>query len=223
MPSNTQNIFQKLEQKKIKHIVFDLGGVIVTLDPQFTTLEFSILSGKDTREINHSHFMNSVFQQYERGEIDNEAFRHEVCKLLAVEASDQVIDKCWNAMIVEVLKVRLEWLKTLKEKYHVSILSNTNDIHISFVNDLLKKHHGLDDFSSLVHNVYYSHEVKMRKPDYGIYHHVLDNAPYLPEETLFLDDNGDNIETALELGMRTIHVTEPKDIPTLLANEGVQL
>ncbi len=223
MPSNTQNIFQKLKQKEIKHIVFDLGGVIVTLDPQLTSTQFSILSGKSIREINHFPVVYPVFNQYEKGEIDNGEFRDGVRRLLEVDASDATIDSCWNAMIVDILKERLDWLSTLKEKYHVSILSNTNDIHISYVHQLLEKHHNLDDFSSLVHDVYYSHEIKMRKPDHEIYQHVLDNAPYLPEETLFLDDNFENIEGATTLGIRTIHVTDPKDIPTLLANEGVQL
>lgn len=223
MLSNTQNIFQKLEQKKIKHIVFDLGGVIVTLDPQFTTIEFSILSGKDAHEINHFPIMYPVFNQFEKGEIDNVAFRKEMRRLLEVDASDATIDMCWNAMIVEVLKIRLEWLKTLKETYHVSILSNTNDIHISYVHEILKEKYDLKDFSTLVDNVYYSHEIKMRKPDSDIYQQVLDNAPYLPEETLFLDDNLENIEEAAALGIRTIHITEPKNIPTLLENEGVEL
>lgn len=126
-------------------------------------------------------------------------------------------------MIIEVLKIRLEWLNTLKEKYHVSILSNTNDIHISFVHEMLKEKYDIEDFYMLVDKVYYSHEIKMHKPDSEIYQHVLDNAPYLPEETLFLDDNLENIEEAARLDIRTIHITEPKNIPTLLENERVEL
>ena len=223
MRSNTQNFFQKLGEKEIKHIVFDLGGVIVTLDSQFTTVEFSILCGKTTHEINDFAIMHPIFKQYESGMIDNATFRNGMRKLLEVDVADDVIDMGWNAMIIEVLKERLEWLKTLKEKYHVTILSNTNDIHIAYVHQLLKKYHGLEDFSSLVHDVYYSHEINLRKPDAEIYQYVLDNVSYLPEETLFLDDNLENIEGAVALGIKVIHVTEPKNIPTLLENEGIQL
>lgn len=211
-----------MNEKKIKHIIFDLGGVIVTLDPQFTTIEFSILSGKNAHEINDFALMYPLFHHYEKGLIDNSNFRKGVRELLEIEAADDVIDFGWNAMIIDIPKERLEWLRALKKKYHVTILSNTNDIHISYVHNMLKEEHGLEDFSSLVHQVYYSHEINLRKPDTDIYQHVLNNASYLPEETLFLDDNLENIEGAQEVGIQTIHVTNPKFIPTLLDNEGIQ-
>jgi putative hydrolase of the HAD superfamily len=223
LPSNTQNIFQILEKKKIKHIIFDLGGVIVNLDTQRTIDKFAGLSGKSVHEIADYAVNHQLFQDYEKGLIGNASFRRDLKRLLATEHDNSILDIAWNAMIIDVPKERLEWLRHLKQHYRVTILSNTNDIHISYLHDLLKEHHGLDDFSTLVHRVYYSHDVKMRKPDFEIYQHVLDNESYLPEETLFLDDNEQNIKEASVLGIRTIRVLNPQDIPTLLENEGIRL
>jgi putative hydrolase of the HAD superfamily len=115
----------------------------------------------------------------------------------------------------------LQWLSQLKQQYRVTILSNTNDIHISYVHELLGQH-GLKDFSSLVHQVYYSHEVNLRKPNTDIYQYVLDHADYLPSETLFLDDNAHNVAGAQAVGIQTIRVTDPTLIPNQLQHEGIQ-
>jgi putative hydrolase of the HAD superfamily len=221
LPTNTQNIFQILKKKKIKHIVFDLGGVIVTLDPHLTALKFSELSGKDINEILQYPTKHPIFNQYEKGEVDSASFRKEVCEILEVQADDATIDDCWNAMIIDIPKERLEWLKMLSETHQVSILSNTNEIHISYVDQLLQGH-GHYSFHPLVDIVYYSHKINMRKPDANIYQHVLDNSSYLPEETLFLDDNLENINAAVTLGIKAIHVLDANEIPTLLENNGVK-
>lgn len=221
MPSNTQNILQKLKEKKIKHIVFDLGGVIVNLDTQRTIDQFTTLSGKSVDEITQYAVNHELFHEYEKGLISNGNFRTGLKNLLGIEPEDHTIDEAWNAMIIDVPKERLEWLRQLKQQYRVTILSNTNDIHISLVHQLLQDH-GLKDFSSLVHQVYYSHEINLRKPNADIYQYVLDNADYLPSETLFLDDNLHNIEGAQAVGIETIHVIDPLLIPNQLHNEGIR-
>jgi putative hydrolase of the HAD superfamily len=62
---------------------------------------------------------------------------------------------------------------------------------------------------SYFERAYYSSRIKMRKPDHEIFHHVLKENNLLPEETLFLDDNFDNISAAQQLGIQTIQVTHP--------------
>ena len=50
------------------------------------------------------------------------------------------------------------------------------------------------------------------KPHHDIYHGVLADAGILPHESLFLDDNADNIRAAGEVGIQTIHVQKPTSI-----------
>ncbi len=47
------------------------------------------------------------------------------------------------------------------------------------------------------------------KPDAEIYERVLQDAGLVADETLFLDDNADNIAAAKTLGIQTIHVQKP--------------
>ena len=44
----------------------------------------------------------------------------------------------------------------------------------------------------------------MIKPDPAIYQVLIDRFELVPEETLFIDDNAANIETARQMGFQTI-------------------
>ena len=46
----------------------------------------------------------------------------------------------------------------------------------------------------------------LRKPDPAIYQKVLDDNQLKAEETVFLDDNLDNVRSASTLGIHIIHI-----------------
>ena len=127
-----------------------------------------------------------------------------------MDASDDQLDACWNAMLLGFPQKKLDLLETLKGKYNVYLLSNTNNIHLQYINNILlpkvNHHSQLDDF---FHRAYYSHRMKKRKPDAEIFDQVLQEGNFLPEETLFLDDNLSNVEGAEKLGIKTVHVVNP--------------
>lgn len=51
-----------------------------------------------------------------------------------------------------------------------------------------------------------SAKVKMRKPELRIYQYTLEKLEVLPQEIVFLDDRGENLKAAKQLGFRTIKV-----------------
>ena len=51
-----------------------------------------------------------------------------------------------------------------------------------------------------------SARVKMRKPEARIYHYILEKLQVAPQEIVFLDDLGENLKAAKQLGIRTIKV-----------------
>ena len=78
--------------------------------------------------------------------------------------------------------------------------------------------HGLSDFESRYFDaVYYSHLIRLRKPERDIYEYVLADADILPGETLFIDDLEENIAGAAELGIRGIVKTPDRDIIDILS------
>lgn len=200
--------------KNIKTIIFDLGGVIVDLDVSRTIHGFAKLSGFSSDKVKNLYTTHPVFHDYEKGLVTDAMFRSEVRSLFESNDVDDVqLDAAWNAMLLRIPKDKLDLLTRLKEKYQVMILSNTNNIHVEEMNNrLLPEAAGVSSFDSVVHKAYYSHQLKMRKPDAEIYQFVLDDYKLKSNETVFLDDNVDNIQGALKLGIQVKHITNPSQV-----------
>lgn len=196
----------------IKNLIFDLGGVILDLSIYSALQSIADISGMDSNRVKQLFVESPGFEAYEKGEITDVEFRDFVRKVYDIDASDEVLDKCWNAMLVNIPLVKLELLDELKKTHNVFLLSNTNDIHVHHINTILLPRvteRSLEDF---FHHAYYSHTMKMRKPDAEIFQKVLDLENLNPSQTLFLDDNEANIEGASKLGIQTLHVVSPNMI-----------
>jgi putative hydrolase of the HAD superfamily len=200
---------------KIKNIIFDLGGVIIDLSVDSTLRKFSELSGHPVNKVVDVYYARPEFLAYEKGEITNEEFRSSLKSIFGLSSLDSELDLCWNAMLGEIPAERIELLRELKSKYKTFLLSNTNAIHLDCFSGIVKKAHNLESLEPLFHKTYYSHMVKMRKPDAEIYEYVLRENSLKADETIFLDDNVANLKGAASVGIQTFHVTHPDTIFSL--------
>jgi epoxide hydrolase-like predicted phosphatase len=194
----------------IKNLIFDLGGVILDLSVAHTLKSFSELSGIPQQQVHKIFTTSPGFSEYEKGTMDDQSFRQYLKQIYKVDASDEAIDVCWNAMLLGIPLVKLKLLQRLKDTYTVLLLSNTNEIHLSYINNVILP--GVTGERSLdlyFHKAYYSHRMLMRKPEPEIFEYVLKENQLNAEETLFLDDNASNIEGAASVGIKTVHVTTP--------------
>lgn len=201
-----------MDLAKTKNLIFDLGGVIIDLSFERTILEFSRITGYAPQAVMAWYREEPVFLNYEKGLIDSDLFRDTLRELFSLGLSDEAIDACWNAMLVGLPPSRLTLLTNLQKHFQVSVLSNTNEIHIDYVNRVMLRG---GDLRTYVHTCHYSHELNMRKPDQEIYEHVLQRNNFAAGETLFLDDNIDNLTGAAAVGINTFHVTHPDEVLTL--------
>jgi FMN phosphatase YigB (HAD superfamily) len=112
-------------------------------------------------------------------------------------------------MLIDLPVSTLTMLEKLKKHFRVFVLSNTNTIHINYVNEIMLQGKVLD---SWFHKAYYSHQLGMRKPELEIYQHVLDQNQLIPEQTIFLDDNLDNLKAANSLYIQTLHITHLQQV-----------
>ncbi len=192
----------------IKNIFFDLGGVLVNLDKERCLNEFQRLGiQKIEEQIGHS-FKSGLFLRLEEGIITPAEFRNEIRKMTDKPVTDDEIDYAWNAFLLNISSDKLELLLKLRKDYRVFMLSNTNQIHFEYIkfhdfND--KKGYSIDDYFE---KCYLSYELHLSKPDKTIFEAVIADSGALPQESLFLDDNLQNIETAQSLGFRTCLVKE---------------
>lgn len=205
----------------IKNLIFDLGGVIIDLSIDDTLRSFSLLAGIDKQTIQQWYNSAPEFLSYETGNINDSQFRTFINQYANKTDSDDAIDGCWNGMLRGLPKDKLDLILSLKDKYNVFLLSNTNAIHLKYINEVMLPSvpgalKSLDDY---FHRAYYSHIMKKRKPHADIFEEVLNDSGLKAHETLFLDDNHDNIVGAASVGIKTAFVNTPDYILTYF-NEG---
>jgi putative hydrolase of the HAD superfamily len=193
----------------IQNLIFDLGGVILDLHFDRTHAAFARAGNCSVEEIRAMMDKSSFFNDYEKGLLTDDEFRSAIRKVLKSNLSDDEIDAAWTAMLGEIPMNRLELLRRLRGKYRVFLLSNTNGIHLPYLNKIVKTVSGEPGLGSFFEKAYYSHVLKMRKPDKEVYEHVLKQHQLVPEFTLFLDDNLPNLQGAAETGIKTFHVQHP--------------
>ena len=79
------------------------------------------------------------------------------------------------------------------------------------------------DLPREVERVFASHHLGMIKPEIEIYQHVLAQLGVAPQRVLFLDDNQNNIDTALQLGIQSLQVKGFEALLAGLKNMGIKL
>lgn len=198
--------------KGISTIIFDLGGVVLNLDPDRTAKQFSKLSGIAIPRI-YNIFLNSDWVlKFECGKISPAEFRNEVRRALNTEIPEADIDEAWNAMLLDIPVERLKLLSDLRKNYTTLVLSNTNAIHVEVFDQIVSDVASGDRIQDHFNRVYYSNEVGLRKPDKEIFDYVIQDNNLDPESTLFIDDMLPNIEAAQQRQLKTIHLTDQKDL-----------
>ncbi len=165
-----------------------------------------------------SVYQQLLFHEFETGKIHADEFRARVKSQLNLNISDAQIDECMIAMLGDVPAERIQTLERIQKKYFAVLLSNTNAIHYDAVAGYIGKKYGNLPFNNYFHKAYYSHLVGLRKPDVRIFELVLRENNLVPQETLFLDDLGENLKSARSLGIQTIKVTPEKGIVDILSD-----
>jgi glucose-1-phosphatase len=200
--------------RTIKNIIFDLGDVIINIDVPRAARSFAELSQKPLEEVQQLIHQNEVFKKFETGQLSAPDFRNYIREILSQpQWSDDVIDTAWNSLLLDIPPQRIEKIQELAQKgYRLFLLSNTSSIHVTEVNNILYQTTGIKQLDDLFEKLFLSYEMGVMKPHHDIYHEVLASAELLAHESLFLDDNADNIRAAQEVGIQTIHVQKPISI-----------
>lgn len=209
--------------QKIKTIIFDLGGVIINLYVEKTISAFAQLSRLSEKEVEEAYLSADVFKQYEKGLISDDEFRQKLQVQFNLKATNEEIDKAWNAMLGEIPNDRIESIKSLKQNYKCIVLSNTNAIHESAFHKILSNSFSYQHLSDLFHEVYFSHDLNQRKPDQEIYQNVLSLSQTEATEALFMDDGQINLDSASKLGIHTLQIPRNGGFMTLLENKFSEL
>lgn len=187
-------------ERVIKNIVFDLGGVIMTLDPAEALRRFKALGLSDAERYLDAYTQSGIFGNLEEGKITAEDFRSKLSSLTGHELTFDECKHAWLGYRKDVPQRNLDLLKELRAKgYRLILLSNTNPFMMDWAlsSEFDGKGSSLNDYFDAL---YLSYRLGIMKPAPDFFRQVLDNENILPEETLFVDDGPRNVEAAGKLG-----------------------
>lgn len=191
-------------ERVIKNIVFDLGGVIMTLDPAEALRRFKALGLSDAERYLDAYTQSGIFGNLEEGKITAEDFRSKLSSLTGHELTFDECKHAWLGYRKDVPQRNLDLLKELRAKgYRLILLSNTNPFMMDWTlsSEFDGKGSSLNDYFDAL---YLSYRLGIMKPAPDFFRQVLDNENILPEETLFVDDGPRNVEAAGKLGFMTM-------------------
>ena len=200
---------------QIKNIIFDLGGVILDIDFGRTEKAFTELGVENFKDLFGLGHASSFFKDHEAGRISDDEFIASLIRLTEKSYDAGAVKKAYNALLISFPPERIEFLKKLRSRYRLFLLSNTNGIHFNAFQKIYNEAFNNGSFDALFEKAYYSHLTGIRKPNKQAYEYVLKESNLNPAETLFIDDALVNVEAARDVGMQAIHLTSGKTILNL--------
>ena len=188
--------------------IFDLGNVIVDIDFNRVLGAWSDFSRVPLATLKQNFVMGEAFHRHERGEISDEEFAKALCEEMALPLSYEQFSTGWQAVFVALRPDVIDIMHKLRAKGdRVVVLSNTNRLHTTFWPEQYPEIRAAAD------RIYLSQEVGMRKPESSIYQQVLTQEGFSAEDTVFFDDNAENIAGAERVGITSILVANKATIP----------
>ena len=198
----------------IKHVIFDLGGVLIDLDMPRCLESFRILgadpsvilqrpdsagaeNGRAKATLCDGLVANGAMDLYQTGDISTEDFVSGIQKFCHPGTTAKQVLEAWNDCLLDIPASKLEFIRQLRaEGYKVHLLSNTNEAHWVHI---AEKHFGGKTEEYFDH-LFLSQEMHMAKPNDDIFLAVLAQLGAKAEECLFIDDAQANVDAAKALG-----------------------
>lgn len=197
----------------IRTIVFDFGGVLIDWNPVY--LYRKVFDS----ETEMNYFLDNICRSDWNIQQDAGRPLAEATRLLQ-EEHPRYHDEIamfygqWEEMLGGTIDENVKLIKPLKEKYGVYGLTNWSAETIPLA---MKRYDFFNDMDGIV----VSGEEKLIKPDPALYEILLDRFGLKAEESLFIDDNAANIETARQMGFHTMHFTGEENLEEWLKEHGI--
>ena len=199
-----KNIYMKFDFDKIKNIVFDLGGVIITLDIEESIRRYKNIGLECINDLLDPYHQNGSLLDLEEGKISKEEFYNEIRKLSKETNTDDAIMNAMLGFVKDVPVYKLELIEKLKDKgFNIYLLSNTNPVLMDWA---FKQDFSGGKGKNIVEyfdKMYMSYKIGHCKPHKDIYDFMINDSKMVSTETLFIDDGKRNIEMGNQVGFHT--------------------
>jgi glucose-1-phosphatase len=197
----------KRTHSKPKAVIFDIGGVIVRLDPKraFAPIAAAMrgipgaakktLSAEDAW---HAIRTDSCWQDWQEGRISPAKWHEHLMRRLTLSLSYTEFRDAWNRVLHPDLILDERLFEELTARCQVALLSNTDPIHAECLEQTFT-------FARYFPVRIYSWRVGASKPSRAIYQAALESLGVSASEAVYIDDVKEFVDAAREAGLDAIH------------------
>jgi len=182
-----------IKTQTIKLIVFDLFGVIISEGHMVSNVLMPLLPKTIKKAM-----VKPYYNDYTLGNIDETTFWQSINQANNTKLRNDFLEKFVLDQDVDVV------INHLRSHYRCAILSN---LAADWADVLDHKFNFSKQFSPMI----ISGKVKAKKPDLVIYHILIQESGIAAENIVFIDDRLENLHSAHQLGMFTVHYQRELD------------
>lgn len=200
---------------EIRHIVFDIGRVLIHYDPVIPYAE--IIPDPERRR----WFLENICTAEWNLEQDRGRTWREAEDLLIAEHPDwseeiRAFRACWHDMVPHAYDGTVEILhKVMHAGHDVTLLTN-------FAADTFSEARQRFDFLDKTRGITVSGEIGLIKPDVEIYNYHAAAFDLETAATLFIDDSEKNVAGAISAGWHAVHFRDAQTLKNDLERLGVK-
>ncbi|WP_294081390.1 HAD family hydrolase [Proteiniphilum sp. UBA5384] len=198
--------------KPLKNIIFDFGGVLIDWNPVYLYRKVFDKEEMDWFLAHICRYEWNILQDAGRSLAEGTRILQEQYPEYKKEIA--MYYGRWQEMLGGTIDENVRLIKLLKGNYKVYGLTNWSAETIPLA---VERYDFFNDLDGMV----VSGEEKTIKPDPKLYRILMERYGIKAEESLFIDDNYANVETAQRLGFQTIHLTEGMNLEKNLRERAV--
>lgn len=174
-------------------ILFDLGKVLIDFDFSIALERLKKYTCCNAQEIMDFFRNSKVAQGWDKGTIREEEFYQAAKQTLGFSIAMEPFRQIWNE-IFTVKREMVDFALSLKNRFQIGILTNTNPWHIHYIRE---QYSWMRELRTQIASC----EVGLLKPDPEIYRLAMRRLNAVPEEIVYVDDSEENVLSAQKIGI----------------------
>jgi len=188
---------RKVDRPKIEAIIFDIGRVIINLDPSRAIATIGAASTLAPDKLWQAVQADPLWLGWQEGRVTpRQWYKNLIARFHTPISFDEFCD-AWNSVLVPKLLLPEQLFKQLSKKCRLVLLSNTDPIHVAYMESNFK-------FMRYFPKRIYSCEVGASKPSVKIFHAAIKAAGAPVERLLYIDDIREYVLAARAIGLNAI-------------------
>jgi len=197
-------------------VIFDIGRVIVRLQPERTLEPFAACSGRghSPEQLWTAILHDPLWENWQEGRVEPREWHQHLSRQLDIPLGFQEFCAAWNRALHPETILKETLFAKLAARCRLAVLSNTDPLHSSA---LEAQFTFLRYFPARI----YSCRIGTSKPSPAIYRAALRAVGVPAAEALYIDDIAEYVQAARQVGLDAIRFENPSQLAQELTWRGL--